>query len=322
MDRDGTHASTERLQALLDGGLGQAEARAVQEHVSDCARCRSELEAWSTLYAELGALDELAPSPGFTGRVLEALPHAAPRRLPLAARVRTRIRTWLGLERDAEPVVGGRHHLDVGGIQALLDGALAPERAVAMEVHLGRCRLCREEVEGWRGLMLHLDRLPRLEPSPVFAERVMAHVRVQSVVAAARPSLRERLANWVVLNPGTRKRLAAIAGAGVTPAVTVVLVVWSVFSHPLVTPGNLASFLWLKAQGLLAGLASAVGGQLAESTAALQLYSVLEPLTRSAEVTAVALTLLGSLTVVAVWILYRNLFAADSAEYPYARLPF
>lgn len=321
MDRDRTHASTERLQALLDGGLGQAEARAVQEHVSDCARCRSELEAWSTLYAELGTLDELAPSPGFTGRVLEALPRATPERLPLAARVRTRIRTWLGLERDTEAVAGG-HHLDVGGIQALLDGALVPERAMAMEAHLGRCRLCREEVEGWRGLMLRLDRLPRLEPSPVFAERVMAHVRVQSVVAAARPSLRERLANWVVLNPGTRKRLAAIAGAGVTPAVTVVLVAWTVFSHPLVTPGNLASFLWLKAQGLLSGVAAAVGGRLAESAAALQLYSVLEPLTRSAEVTAVALTLLGSLTVVAVWILYRNLFAANSAEYPYARLPF
>lgn len=262
-------------------------------------------------------MQELAPSPGFTGRVLDALPRRAPRTIPLAAR----IRAWFGRGRRPQPATV-RGHVDAGAIQELLDGALAPERAAAAEAHLDGCRLCRDEVEGWRGLMVHLDRIPRLEPSPVFAERVMAHVRVQTAVTLARPGLRERLLNWLALNPRTRKRVAALAGAGVTPAVTVALVAWTVFSHPLVTPANLMSFLALKVQGLATGLAGALASQLTESAAALQIYSVLEPLTRSPETAAAAFTLVGALTITALWILYRNLFAAASAEHGYARLPF
>lgn len=315
--RDRTHVSADRMQALLDGGLGQTEVRAVREHVSTCARCRSELDAWSTLYGALDGLDELTPSPDFSARVMAGLPRPEPERLPLVARVRS----WLGLGRRTRPATAEAHP-EPATLQELLDGALAARRARTVEAHLGGCRLCRDEVEGWRRVMVHLDRLPVLEPSAAFAERVMAHVRVQSAVAAARPSLRERVTNWLALNPRTRKRLAALAGAGVTPAVTVALVAWTVFSHPLVTPGNLASFLWLKLQSLAGGLTGAAAGHLAENGAVVRIWQAVEPLTRSAEVTAAAATLLGGLTVAAVWILYRNLFTASPAEHGYARLPF
>lgn len=315
--RDRTHVSAESMQALLDGGLGQKEARALREHVSACARCRSELDAWSTLCGALDGLDELAPSPDFSARVMAGLPRPEPERLPLVARVGA----WLGLGRRPRPATAGGHP-DPATLQELLDGVLAARRTEAVEAHLDGCRLCRDEVGGWRRVMVHLDRLPVLEPSPAFAERVMAHVRVQSAVAAARPSLRERVANWLALNPRTRKRLAALAGAGVTPAVTVALVAWTVFSHPLVTPGNLASFLWLKLQSLADGLVGTTVTQLTENGAVSRIWPAVETLTRSAEVTAAAATLLGGLTVAAVWILYRNLFAASPAEHGYARLPF
>lgn len=315
-DRDRIHVSAERIQALLDGALGEPEERTAREHLSTCARCRSELEAWTTLYRRLGSLAELAPSPGFSGRVLDALPSPEPERLPLAAR----IRAWLTPGRKVEPVAV-RGHVEAPTIQELLDGALPPARTAAMEAHLAGCRLCREEVEQWRGLMVRLDRIPRLEPSPAFAERVMAHVRVQTAAAIARPGLGERVAAWIALNPRTRKRLAAFAGAAVTPVVSVALMAWTVFSHPLVTPANLVSFLWLKAQGLVTGVAGGVWTRISGNATAFELYSLVEPLTRSAEAAAAAATLLGGLTVAAVWILYRNVIAANPAENGYARLP-
>lgn len=314
-DRQRTHPSAERMQALLDGGLGATEAREVREHASSCARCRAEIEGWSKLFDELAAMDRLAPSPDFTGRVMDALPEPAPGRVPLAARIRSR----LGMARPAPEVPQG--HLDGGAIQELLDGALAPDRAASVEAHLDGCRACREEVETWRSLVVRLDELPRLRPSPVFAERVMAHVRVRNAVALARPSLKERIANWAALNPRARKRLAALAGAGVTPVVTVALVAYTVFSHPLVTPDNLVSFLWLKAQSTLGALASAVAGWFTDSAAAFQVYSLVEPVTRSAGAAALALALLAALTLAAIWILYRNLFAPDHVGDGYARLP-
>lgn len=317
MDRNRTHVGAEAMQALLDGGLGRTEAHAAREHIDSCARCGSEFEAWSTLYRRLGRMEELAPSPDFAARVLDGLPRPEARRPPLVAR----ISSWLGLGRPTKPVrIQG--HLDVESIQDLLDGALEPARTAAMEAHLDGCRLCREDVDGWRGLMVRLEDLPRLEPSPVFAVRVMAHVRVQRVAAMARPSLRERMVTWLALNPRTRKRLAAMAGAGVTPAVTVALVAWTVFSHPLVTPANLLSFVWLKAQSVAAGLAGAVAAHVGQSGTLARLFELLEPLTRSAEAAAATATLLGALTVTAAWVLYRNLFAPDSPEHGYARVSF
>lgn len=315
-DRTSTHVGEERMQALLDGGLGDPEARAVQEHVSSCARCRSELATWTALYRGLETLPELAPSPGFVGRVLDAVPEPSPAAPSLAARL------LAGLRRGGGEPVAGPGHLDARSIQELLDRGMAPSGMAAAEAHLAGCRSCREDVEGWRGLVVRLDELPHLAPSPDFRERVMAHVRVRTAAAMARPGLRERLGAWLALNPGTGRRLAGLAGAAVTPAAIVALVAWTVLSHPLVTPGTLSSFLLLKARSVASDLAGGIWARVAESGLAPALQTLVEPLTRSAGAAAATATLLGGLTVAAAWVLYRNVIAATPAENRYARVPF
>jgi anti-sigma factor RsiW len=311
--RSWTHASAEVLQAFLDGELGETEARDVRRHAASCARCRSHLEAWSLLFQELGSLGEMAPSAGFAERVIEALPQPVPARLPWLGRA------W-GWRRRLRPVA--LEHAAAESIQELIDGELAPRVAAATEAHLEGCRACRDELETWRALVLHLDGLPRLTPSADFAERVMAHVRVRSAAAVGRPRLRERIAAWLELNGRTRKRLAALAGAGVTPVVVVASMMYTIFSHPLVTPGNLLSFLWLKARDGLGETLAIVAGRISASPAAAEVHALLEVMTRSTETAAAASALLGALMLSAVWVLYRNLFAPSLAENRYARLPF
>ena len=57
------HLSTGLMQGFLDGEVSPRESERVRSHTASCARCRSELEAWRTLFADLGALEEVGPSP-------------------------------------------------------------------------------------------------------------------------------------------------------------------------------------------------------------------------------------------------------------------
>jgi anti-sigma factor RsiW len=299
------------MQALLDGSLPDGEVAGVQKHLASCARCASELEAWQVLFHELGELGGMSPSDGFADRVLREVPLGAPEPAPLPAR----IRGWIGGRSDAvEPA----RHLDPGALQELLDGRVSAHGVTAMESHLRGCRLCREEMGAWRALVVCLDDLPRLAPSLGFSERVMAHIRVQAALAVARPSFRERVLAWVeAVNPRTSRRVAALAGAAVTPLVTLALVTYTVFSHPLVTVGSLWTFLSLRSQDLLA----AVMGPLGEGLVSLQAHSAFQYLAQTPAAMAGVLSLLGCLTLMAVWVLYRHLFATNPVESRYAHFP-
>ena len=309
--------SEEAFQGFLDGSLPDAEADDVREHVASCARCRAELEAWEVLFHELGDLGEFSPSAGFADRVMDALPRPEPETLPLAARVADRVRGWLGRAGS----VSAEEHLGSETVQELLDCVLTRPDTAAAEQHLHGCRLCREEVDEWRALMTRLDDVPRLAPSRGFTERVMAHVRVQNALAVAQPSLRERMANWLdAVSPRTRRRVAGLAGAAVTPAATLALVAYVVFSHPLVTVGNLLSFLWLEAQDAFALLTTALLGETVESGLLSTVRSLVEGATAAPGAVALAFTMFSVLTVIAVWILYRNLIAPTSVDGRYAHV--
>lgn len=305
MDRDIRHLSEEALQGFLDGSLPEGEAGRVQEHVASCVRCRSELEAWEVLFHELGELGDLAPTPGFADRVMASLPREEPVALPLTARVKK----WFG-RRERVPVFGDAGHLTPGTAQDLLEGLLPREVSLDVEDHLHGCRLCRDEVDGWRTLMLRLDEVPQLAPSPDFTERVMAHVRVQNALAVARPTLQERVASWLGgVSPRTRKRIAGLAGAAVTPLATLALVTWVVFSHPLVTVGNLVSFLWLETQDAVGALATALVGETVDSGLLVQAAELVRAIGAAPGAAALAFATFSILTLVAVWVLYRNLIA-------------
>lgn len=309
-DRTQDHVPAARMQALLDERLGSAETTDLQEHIASCTRCRAEFEAWSVLFTELGDLGDMTPSAGFTERILDSVPSRAPVRLPMAARVRK----WFDAIRPLR--VGS--HLGVSNLQQLLDGVLPEPRVVAMEAHLDGCRICREEMVSWRSVMRRLDGLARIEPPRGFTERVMAHIRIQNAWAVARPGRRERLRAWAdSISPRSRRWVAGLAGAAVTPAATVALVAYqlfSLFSHRQVTLGNLASFVSLQVQDAFAAMAAGMG----DGTVVGQIVSVAQILASSPSAIFAVLTVLTGLTVMAAWILYRNLVVMNPVSGRYA----
>jgi anti-sigma factor RsiW len=318
---DTSHLAAERMQALLDGSLPSGEAEAAAAHVASCARCSAELDAWRVLFEGLDGLGEVAPPHDFTVRVLESLPASEPDRVPLAAR----LAGWVGLRR---PTTTSRRHVAADRLQDFLEGQLPAEAAARVERHLDGCRFCRDEARAWRSVMVALDELPQVAPSPAFQERVMAHVRVQTAASLAHPTARERIRSFLGgLSPRTRKRAAAMAGALVTPTVTVALMAWTVFSHPQVTVGGLVSFTWFKAQEWAGALGSALLGTestrgLVESLTAFRAWSLLEFVSSSPTAAAAAFGMAGCLTLVALWVLYRNLFATEHVGEPHARVSF
>jgi hypothetical protein len=161
--------------------------------------------------------------------------------------------------------------------------------------------------------MRRLQALPPLEPAPEFSERVMAHVRVQLALMTAKPTLSERLQLLIgSVTPRTRRRMAALAGAGVTPAALLGLLAYAVFSHPLVTLGNLFSFVWLQGSERVADVGSTALQRTTESEALFRAYQALEVVLASPGTAALAVTGLAGLTLTAVWVLYRNVLAGHS----------
>lgn len=111
-------------------------------------------------------------------------------------------------------------HLLPEEIDQLLDGeegfGVAPLRA-----HLARCAGCRAEFEAQREVVVALESLPHLAPSPMFAERVMQKVEIFEPWHVA---LRDTLRAWF---PRSQMGRSLVFGAGGVMAVTMTLLtVW------------------------------------------------------------------------------------------------
>lgn len=304
------HLSDERLQALLDGDLPAEEARASDAHVRSCTACQTRLDAWQALFSELDDLPSLAPSPAFRDRILEA----TPQQVGAGARVRG----WLGIESERP----APEHVSAPRLQEFLEGRLAARTSARVEAHLDSCAVCRTELADYRTVARAIEALPRLAPSESFSERVMASVRIEQLArtALAPTTRRGRVAAWLRRAvPSTRRAWAAVLGAGVTPAVTVALVAYAVFSHPLVTVSTLGSFVWLKASGLAASLGQAALAPLQEQTLLARAWSMFEALVQSPELAAATATVASGLTLAALWVLYRNVFASHPGESGHAQ---
>jgi anti-sigma factor RsiW len=305
--RNNGHLGAETLQALLEGELSDGERIRTEEHLASCARCASELAGWRSLFDELGTLPTLAPGAGFQDRVLTEV--RAPEVLPLAARIAAAV----GL--------GGRErHPASDRLQDYVDEALPERQAARVRTHLDGCDLCAGEVAVWRSLEAKLGGLERLAPAEDFGERVMARVQIAVPAPARAPEWRRALAwAWSVV-PRTRRAWAAICGVAVTPLTTMGLVLWTVFTHPALTPGALASFAWWKASALLSAAWTALTRTALESESLFGLYSVLESVVRSPSALAAMFLFFSLGTVAAAWVLYRNLVPTRRVEGRYAHV--
>lgn len=305
------HLSAETLQALLEGQLTARERGPAEEHLASCARCTGELELWSALFQELSGLPTLAPSVEFSERVMAGVRIREP--LSLAARARA----WLGAD-------GRTAHPSDGRLQDFIEGTLPVRQAARVRTHLEGCPDCSGQAAAWRATFAHLDGLDRMAPSEGFAARVMAqvHVPVQSPVRApARvPEWRRALAWLGGMVPHTRQAWAAISGVALTPAVTLGLVFWTLFSHPTLTPAALASFAWWKTTELMGAAWQVVASTAMESAGLFQIFTLLESLAVTPLAVAGGFVALSMGTVAASWVLYRNLFAPTHGRVAHASL--
>lgn len=64
------HLDDWTLEALAEGMVGDMERRTALAHLEACARCTAELEGYRALFAAIGDLPRLAPSPQFGDAVM------------------------------------------------------------------------------------------------------------------------------------------------------------------------------------------------------------------------------------------------------------
>jgi anti-sigma factor RsiW len=306
---DKRHLTSEQIQEFLDQGLSPQEEAWVQEHLAVCPLCQGEIEGWAVLFSDLGSMEELSPGPSFSQEVMAKLPV----RKPLADRVRG----WLGAH---EGVSAPERHLAGGRIQDYLEGVLpAPEAAEAL-VHLTGCEACQKEASSWEGLFGALAALGRLAPAPGFAGRVMARVRIPAPLPAPWVRTGNRILAWARgFLPQTRHGWAVAGGIASAPTITMAALLYLVFSHPLLSAGNFATYVLWKASALVNSLVSAVAGAAVDSAALFEAYTLLGTLAGSPLLLGFGGLAFSALSALALWVLYRNLVATPTVERRYAR---
>lgn len=295
------HLSADVLQALLEGELPVAERARAEEHLGACARCAAELDGWRSLFERLGELPELGPSADFAERVMGGFVTAEPR--PLAARIRAR----LGFGAPST-------HPSDERLQDFIERLLPARQAARVQTHLDACPACAAQAASWRAAFARLQGLERFAPTEGFAARVMAGVQVTAPVPARVPEWTRAL-RWVRgLVPQTRQAWAAVSGVALTPAVTIGLVLWTVFSHPTLTAPALASFVWWKVSALATMAWQALSARALQSAGLFEVYSLFGSLASSPTALAAAFLTLSAGTMVAAWVLYRNLFVSRRVD--------
>ncbi len=86
------HLTPDRLEAYIEQTLDGGERAVVESHLATCAHCEGELSDLRALFEALESLPELAPSAGFTDRVMQGVRV----RRPLLERVNEWLDEWLG----------------------------------------------------------------------------------------------------------------------------------------------------------------------------------------------------------------------------------
>lgn len=123
-------------------------------------------------------------------------------------------------------------HLPDWMLDLLAEDALSHAERSAAEAHLRECARCAGELDATRSVIASLDALPRLAPSPGFADAVMARVVPQEAAAAA-PA---RARRWL---PHTRKGWMQLGAALLVPLAPLATLLAWLLAQPMVTPGAL-----------------------------------------------------------------------------------
>jgi len=307
------HVPAGILQEFLEGSLAVASSARVEGHLAACSTCNAEVDAWLAVMRGLDDLEALAPSAGFADDVMSRVER--PVALPLVARVAIRLRSLL-----RRPVA---EHVPTGLLQDLADGALPATAVARVEAHVGGCVRCARELHAWRTVVARMGSLERLEPPTDFGERVMLGLRTARALQLSPPlwarGLAAAKASARRLVPETRQALAALSGVAVTPMVVLGVLGWALASHPALTLGSLASFVWWQATEVMTSVFASVP-TLAQSNEAFGLDSLYEALAAAPAMVVGGALLYSSICAFALRVLYKNLFANRPSRGRYAHV--
>ena len=305
---DKGHLTSERIQDFLDQRLPPKEEAEVQEHLSSCRECQSEIEGWSLLFSDLGSLAELDPGPAFTQEILQAVP----------AKPQT---GWIG------GLLGARKarklndaHILPGNFQDYLEGLIPAQPAARLEAHLKACPSCRDELREWEGTLGTFKGLDHFAPEPGFAQRVMAQVRVPTPQPLGHwQSVRGGALSWVRrMLPKTRHGWAVAGGVASTPTITIGALIFLVFSRPLLTAGNVSTYLYWKASAVFGPAFNSVSDTVMSSAAVSWISSALGVFAEFPVLVGCCGLVISLLSAGSLWVLYKNLIVSSSDD-RYAR---
>ncbi|MEX2526348.1 MAG: zf-HC2 domain-containing protein [Gemmatimonadota bacterium] len=302
MDARHTHLSPEHIQAFLEEDLPPQEQAGVEAHVRGCSGCRDQVESWREFLAQLNGLPTVAPSAAFSRSVLDRLE--------------------LEPELDAATAPSASDHPAWEVLQEWADGVLPRRLRVRVDRHVQACPSCSRESARWKELFAAVNAVPVLAPTSDFSEGVLARVRSAStraqeaqspqdqVVTAPAPVRGPRVAvpDWIrSLRPRSRRGWMVAGGAIAAPGVALATLAALVASHPLVSMGDLAAFLWIQTTGAVSAVASQMAGGMLESMAVFWAYTLASGVV-SAPLQFAAIALAGvGITGWAAWIFHRNL---------------
>jgi anti-sigma factor RsiW len=299
------HVATELLYDFLDGTLAGRQARRVEDHLRACPPCTAEADAWLAVMRRLEELGSLAPSDGFSARVMAAV--EIRERTTRLARLRARA---LKLVRPSAPL-----HVPEGILQDFVDGIL-PARAVArLEAHVDGCARCRDRLRSWQAVTARLRTLERHAPAPDFDARVMTAfraARATRALATPRPLWARAVAAASRFAPHSREAWAALTGVAFTPAVIVGLAAWAVFSHPAMTVGALASFAWWQVTDFGSTALTTLYGALPQGVDAFGARSLIDALSTTPALVVGGALVYSVLCALALRVLHRTLFTDRS----------
>lgn len=301
MNEQHPHLDDRIFQAFLEDDLDPHERGRTEAHLEGCPDCAVELELWRVLFQDLSDMPHLEPSPTLKERVGARIALAPERRRWGSRLAQAVTPEWLRRRRA---------HLRPKSIQDLLDGRVSPARSARDLAHARECSPCGEAVEDWRRVYTAVGSLGRLDPSPGFADAVMARCARVRVRASAPTTLADRVRNAVShAIPKTRFGWSVAAAFAIGPLIGLAILVGAVVSSPVVRVADLVTFASWQI-GEFARLAFATGVQrVLDVAAALDLGGIAATLASSPGLALSGVVTAWTAIAVSGWVLYRHLVA-------------
>ena len=214
-------------------------------------------------------------------------------------------------------------HLDTERLQEYADGRIAEGDRSVVDSHLQSCSRCAGEVAEWRSLFTTLAALPQLEPRTGFASRVMARVQVRALPVWA---------PWLSQAQALAERIAPKSSAGWAFAVAMLALpvllgggalAW-LLSHDYVTTESLQALLTERATSSLQSLGASALSSIMQTQVASWLVQQAGTIVATTGLRGLGLlaAICAALTLLSLWILYKNLFRTPTREPNYVSFSF